>query len=115
LISTDLTIEGHLYSTLSFFNNIDANVRICSKSNCAVGNATNDFLLRYNRTTGAFTDFSLGTPFSGTDVGTTTFTQVQQVSSVPGSIAGAGVPGVVLAGVGLLGWWRRKRKAEAAA
>jgi hypothetical protein len=37
------------------------------------------------------------------------------VSSVPGPVAGAGLPGVLLAGGGLLGWWRRKRKAASAA
>src|SRR5207247_485365 len=59
-----------------------------------------------------FTDHSvtINAPGLQLPVGDDYFLITLQTTAVPGPVVGAGLPGLVFAGGGLLAWWRRRRK-----
>jgi carbohydrate binding protein with CBM4/9 domain len=123
LSQTISTTAGSAY-TLSFWtfvNNVaDANIFQFAIDGAPATGVAQTHL--YNQTTAGFVATGSATTISfsfATQEGSGAWfvddISVVNAAAVPGPVIGAGLPGLMLAGGGLIGWWRRKRTPAAAA
>jgi hypothetical protein len=96
----------YLYSDIFYDGNVSNTVY--TKASVTVGLAAESTLIEFSDATLAPTG-SVFSPIIIDDVSLTRVTG-QDPASVPGPIAGAGLPGLIAACGGLLAWWRRRQK-----
>jgi hypothetical protein len=82
-------------------------------SNMNFGSGFNTITLPTFTDAGTLDFFKIVNGGTGNSAGQISAVAVTSVG-VPGPALGAGLPGLIFAGGGLLAWWRRKRRAQAA-